>query len=122
MGTKKTREAERLLRRRRIRRKITGTPERPRLSVFKSHKNFCIQAIDDTAGATLVAISSQEPEVKKMLSVRANVAAAKMIGNLMAERLKAKGIVAVVFDRGGYRYHGALKAVAEAARESGLKM
>jgi large subunit ribosomal protein L18 len=102
----------------RIRAKINGTPERPRLAVFRSVKHIYAQVIDDRAGHTLVSASSNE----KGASVNGgNVAGAKEIGKLIAERAVAKGLKAVVFDRGGYLYHGRVKALADAAREVGLE-
>jgi large subunit ribosomal protein L18 len=118
---KKTREASREIRHARIRKKVMGTAERPRLNVFKSHKNLYIQIIDDKAGHTLAAVSSLEPEVKTSLKARGNLASAKAIGTLVAQRAQAKGIKRVIFDRGGNRFFGAIKALADAARESGLE-
>jgi len=103
---------------RRIRRTLRGTPERPRLAVFRSVAHIYAQVIDDTAGKTLVSASSVDKSVK---TNGGNVAAAKTIGKLVAERAKEKGIGRVVFDRGGYRYHGRVKALADAAREAGLE-
>lgn len=103
---------------RRIRRRLSGSASRPRLAVFRSLKHIYAQVIDDTKGHTLVAASSNE---KDNTINGGNVAGAKAIGKLVAERAKAKGIETVVFDRGGYRYHGRVKALAEAAREAGLK-
>ena len=103
---------------RRIRRKLAGTPERPRLAVFRSVAHIYAQVIDDTAGRTLVAASSVDKGVR---SKGGNVAAAKVIGQLVAERAKEKGIARVVFDRGGYQYHGRVKALADAARAAGLE-
>jgi len=104
--------------RERIRQKVTGTTERPRLAVFKSSKHIYAQVIDDAAGRTLVAASSldKDADVKG-----ANAAAAKAVGALIARRAKDKGITRVVFDRGGYLYHGNIKALADAARENGLE-
>jgi large subunit ribosomal protein L18 len=102
----------------RIRRKLQGTEERPRLAVFRSVAHIYAQVIDDTKGQTLVAASSVEKAGK---SGGGNVAAAKAIGKSIAERAKEKGIKAVVFDRGGYQYHGRVKALADAAREAGLE-
>src|SRR3954449_9636712 len=102
----------------RIRRKLSGTPERPRLAVFRSVGHIYAQVIDDTAGNTLVPGGSVDKDGK---TNGGNVAAAKTIGKLVAERAKEKGIKAVVFDRGGYQYHGRVKALAEAAREAGLE-
>lgn len=101
----------------RIRRRLSGTPERPRLAVFRSLKHIYAQVIDDTKGHTLAAASSNE----KGGSNGGNVAGAKAVGKLVAERALAKGIRAVVFDRGGYLYHGRVKALADAAREAGLQ-
>ncbi|NTV51444.1 MAG: 50S ribosomal protein L18 [Candidatus Firestonebacteria bacterium] len=116
-----SRNAERQNRHVRLRRKVEGSTERPRLHVFKSHKNFYIQVIDDLAGTTLVAASSLEPEMKSSIKSRGNVEAAKKMGGVIAERLLAKGIKQVVFDRGGYQYQGAVKALADAARAAGLE-
>lgn len=102
---------------RRIRNKVKGTGERPRLCVFRSLKQIYAQVIDDTKGHTLVAADSGGAEV----AGGGNLAGAKAVGRLIAERAKAKGIRKVVFDRGGYLYHGRVKALAEAAREAGLE-
>jgi large subunit ribosomal protein L18 len=101
----------------RIRRRVRGTPERPRLAVFRSLKHIYAQVIDDVKGHTVVAASSAEENGKN----GGNVAGAKAIGQLVAERAKDKGVKAVVFDRGGYLYHGRVKALAEAARKAGLE-
>jgi len=103
---------------RRIRRKLSGTAERPRLAVFRSVAHIYAQVIDDVAGATLVSASTVDKAAK---TNGGNVAAAKTIGKLVAERAKEKGIKSVVFDRGGYQYHGRVKALADAAREAGLE-
>ena len=110
--------AQRLKRHRRVRAKISGTAERPRLAVFRSSKNIYAQLIDDVAGNTLVAAASNE---KDFGIYGGNCDAAKKVGALIAERALAKGIDTVVFDPGGYVYHGRVQALAEAARESGLK-
>jgi large subunit ribosomal protein L18 len=102
----------------RIRRKLSGTTERPRLAVFRSVAHIYAQVIDDTKGATLVSASSVDKGAK---TNGGNVAAAKAIGKLVAERAKAKGVKNVVFDRGGYQYHGRVKALADAARAAGLE-
>jgi len=102
----------------RIRRKLSGTGERPRLAVFRSVGHIYAQVIDDVEGKTLVSASSVDKAAK---TNGGNVAAAKTIGKLVAERAKEKGIKAVVFDRGGYQYHGRIKALADAAREAGLE-
>lgn len=101
----------------RIRKKLSGTAERPRLAVFRSIKHIYAQVIDDRSGTTLVSASTAE----KGAPNGGNVAGASAIGKLVAERAKEKGISAVVFDRGGFLYHGRVKALADAARESGLK-
>ncbi|MGC8791997.1 MAG: 50S ribosomal protein L18 [Bryobacteraceae bacterium] len=103
---------------RRIRKKVRGTPERPRLCVFRSLKHIYAQVIDDTRGHTLAAASSLE---KGRSIPGGNVQGAREVGRLIAERALAKGIRKVVFDRGGYRYHGRVKALADAAREAGLE-
>ena len=103
---------------RRIRRKLAGTAERPRLAIFRSVAHIYAQVIDDVAGATVVSASTVDKGGK---TNGGNVAAAKAIGQLVAERAKEKGIKNVVFDRGGYQYHGRVKALADAAREAGLE-
>ena len=105
----------------RVRTRIEGTPERPRLCVYRSLGHIYAQVIDDRAGKTLVSASSIDAETKKNLKGGGNIAAAKVIGKTIAERAKAKGVSQVVFDRGGYKYHGRVKALADAAREAGLK-
>ncbi len=111
-------KAQRLKRHKRVRSKVSGTPERPRLNVFRSEKNIYAQIIDDVAGNTLVAASSLDKEIS---GNGGNKAAARAVGKLIAERAKAKGIGAVVFDRGGYLYHGRVAELAEGAREGGLE-
>jgi large subunit ribosomal protein L18 len=106
---------------RRIREKVTGQSNRPRLCVFRSLKHTYVQIVDDAAGKTLVAASTAEKSVRGDLKQSGNISASKLVGKVIAERAKAKGIDTVVFDRGGYLYHGRIKAIAEAARESGLK-
>ena len=115
------RSKERLRIHRRIRAKITGDTSRPRLCVFRSLKYMYAQVIDDSRGTTLAAASTVEKEIKSSLKNTGNIEASKLLGKKIAERARAKGIETVVFDRGGYLYHGRVKAVAEAARESGLK-
>ena len=105
----------------RIRKRLTGSTVRPRLAVFRSNKHIYAQIIDDSKGATLTAASSLDTDAKKDVKHGGNIAAAKAVGKLVAERAKAKGIDAVLFDRGGYLYHGRIKALADAAREAGLK-
>lgn len=104
----------------RVRKKIHGTPERPRLSVFRSAKHMYAQIIDDTKGVTLVSASTLDKELKD-IGNGGNVEAARKVGELIAKRAKEKGIDKVVFDRGGYLYHGRVQALAEAARETGLQ-
>jgi large subunit ribosomal protein L18 len=105
----------------RVRMKVSGTPERPRLSVYRSVGHIYTQIIDDGTGRTLVSASSVDKEVKKGLKGGGNIAAAKSVGKIIAERAKAAGVSKVVFDRGGYKYHGRVKALADAAREAGLQ-
>src|SRR5947208_15752655 len=104
--------------RERIRAKVTGSAERPRLAVFKSLKHIYAQVIDDATGKTIVSASSRDEESS---TKGANAAAAKAVGELIAKKAKDKGITQVVFDRGGYLYHGNIKSLADAARENGLK-
>jgi large subunit ribosomal protein L18 len=117
----KDRQSARELRHLRIRQQVRGTAARPRLSVFRSLKHVYAQLIDDETGRTLVAVSSLSPEFKPRLANGGNVAAARLVGELVAEKARAAGIERVVFDRGGYQYHGRVKALAEAARAGGLK-
>jgi len=105
----------------RIRKRLSGSPVRPRLAVFRSTKHIYAQIIDDSKGTTLIAASTLDADARKDLKHGGNIAAAKAVGKLVAERAKQKGIDAVLFDRGGYLYHGRVKALAEAAREAGLK-
>ncbi len=114
--TVKTKGQSRLRRRRRVRAKVRGTSERPRLSVFRSNRGIQAQVIDDVAGHTLAAVNWTEGDLKSLKSMEQ----AKRAGELLAERAKAAGVDAVVFDRGGYRYHGRVKALADGAREKGL--
>ncbi len=105
----------------RVRTKVSGTTERPRLCVYRSLGHIYAQVIDDHSGKTLVSASSVDGETKKNLKGGGNIAAAKVIGKAVAERAKAAGVEKVVFDRGGYKYHGRVKALADAAREAGLQ-
>jgi large subunit ribosomal protein L18 len=105
----------------RVRTKVSGTTDRPRLCVYRSVGHIYIQVIDDRSGHTLVSASSVDKEVKKGLKGGGNIAAAKSVGKIIADRAKAAGISKVVFDRGGYKYHGRVKALADAAREAGLQ-
>jgi large subunit ribosomal protein L18 len=104
----------------RVRKKISGTPERPRLSVFRSAKHIYAQLVDDTQGVTLVSASTLDKELAGQIKNGGNVEAARKVGELVAKRAIAKGINKVVFDRGGYLYHGRVQALADAAREAGL--
>ena len=117
MITKTNRKMERARRHARVRRKISGTAERPRLCVYRSNANLYVQVIDDVAGKTLVSASTLDKEVKTKY---ANKEAAKEVGALIAKRALEKNIKDVVFDRGGYIYHGGIKELAEAARKGGL--
>ncbi len=107
-------------RHRRVRRKVAGTPERPRLAVFRSNRHIVAQVIDDTAGRTLAAASSLEAPLRAKPT--GNQEAAKAVGRLVAERAREHGVTRVVFDRGGSRYHGRVAALADAAREAGLEV
>jgi large subunit ribosomal protein L18 len=110
----------RKIRHRRVRRLVRGTAERPRLVVFRSLNHMYAQLIDDAAGRTLVAVDSRSPDFQQRQKSGGNVAAAKIVGELIAQRAKAQGIDQAVFDRGGYQYHGRVKALADAARSGGL--
>lgn len=105
----------------RVRRKVSGTAERPRLCVFRSLSHMYAQVIDDSKGVTLASASTLDKEVKDAIEFAGNVEGSKAVGKLVAERALAQGIETVVFDRGGYIYHGRVAALAEAAREAGLK-
>ena len=118
MINKEAKNVARVRRHIRVRRKISGTPECPRLNIFRSNKNIVAQVIDDVAGKTLVSASTMDKEVKTKQS---NIEAAKEVGELIAKRAIKAGIKQVVFDRGGYIYHGKVQAFAEAAREAGLE-
>lgn len=121
MLKKADKNANRLQRHKRVRRKISGTSQRPRLCVFRSANNIYAQIIDDTKRVTLVAASSLEVEVKSAVNHTGNKEAAKKVGELVAKKAVEKGITEVVFDRGGYLYHGRIQELAEGAREAGLK-
>lgn len=117
----KQKKARRERAHRRVRTRVSGTTQRPRLAVYKSGRYIYAQVIDDAQGATLAAASSLEPTLKQQLKgSRGNRAAAKLVGETVAQRAREKGVEQVVFDRGGYIYHGIVKALAEAAREKGL--
>jgi large subunit ribosomal protein L18 len=105
----------------RLRRGLVGTPDRPRLCVYRSLKHIHAQVVEDRTGRTLAAASSVDKEVRKQVKGGGNIAAAKIVGKAIAERARAAGVDKVVFDRGGYQYHGRVQALAEAAREAGLK-
>jgi large subunit ribosomal protein L18 len=111
-------KAARLKRHKRVRAKVSGTPERPRLNVFRSEKNISVQLIDDVAGATLASASSVE---KGFAGSGSNKEGARKVGAMIAERARARGITSVVFDRGGYVYHGRVRELAEEARAGGLE-
>ncbi len=121
MIKKVSRNERRLRRHKRIRKKVFGTPERPRLCVFRSNKHIYAQIIDDTIGHTLVSASTLDPELREKLQKTWNKEAAREVGRLIAKRALEKGIKKVVFDRGGYKYHGRVKELAEGAREGGLE-
>jgi large subunit ribosomal protein L18 len=116
---KKTASRDR--RHRRVRAKVKGTAQRPRLNVYRSLANIFAQVIDDIDGKTLVSASTIDKEVEKQIGDKNKVDSAKIVGKILAERAKSAGITAVVFDRGGYRYHGRVAALAEGAREGGLE-
>ena len=118
MVAKKDKNAQRLRRHKRVRAKVSGTPERPRLAVYRSNANISAQIIDDVKGITLVSASTLE---KVFEGIGSNKEAAKKIGMTIAERAAEKGITEVVFDRSGYLYHGRVSALADGAREGGLK-
>ena len=122
MLKKADKNAKRLQRHKRVRRKVFGTPQRPRLCVFRSSNNIYAQIIDDTNRVTLVAASSLDEAVKGAVNHTGNKEAAKMVGEMVAKKAVEKGITEVVFDRGGYIYHGRIKELAEGAREAGLKL
>ena len=121
MEKRTDKNSTRKARRERYRQKVAGIAGRPRLAVYRSLNHIYAQAIDDAAGATLATASSVDKEIRKSLKNGGNIAAAKTVGEAIARRLKEKGLTEVVFDRGGYLYHGRIKALAEAAREHGLK-
>jgi large subunit ribosomal protein L18 len=114
----KQKQSKRLQRKKHVRKKIAGTSERPRLTVFKSNKNFSIQVVDDIKGHTLVSASTLE---KELAAIKTNVEGGSQLGKVIGERMKAAGISTIVFDRNGYMYHGVVKAIAEAARAEGIQ-
>ena len=120
MKTKKTLRAARIRRHERVREKVAGTAERPRLCVFRSLNHIYSQVIDDQEGHTLVAASDLEADIRQQVDGKSKTQVAGLVGGRLAKRAVEKGIKTVVFDRGGYKYHGRVKALAEAAREAGL--
>lgn len=121
MIKKQDRRLQRIRRHLRIRKKIFGTAERPRLSVFRSEKHIYVQLIDDMKGHTILSASTLDPELRQKITKTYNKEAAREVGKLIAQRALAKGINQVIFDRGGFKYHGRIKELADAAREVGLK-
>lgn len=121
MRTVVNKRAERKRRQARLRKKVFGTAERPRLAVFRSHQHIYVQIINDEQGHTLASASTMEPEVRQQGSYFGNSDAARIIGERIAKKAQEKGIAKVVFDRGGNKYHGRVAALAEAAREHGLE-
>ena len=120
MAKQKTRSIARIRRHARVRKHVSGTPERPRLNVFRSLNDIYVQVIDDEAGQTLVSASTIDKEIRPKTKGLSKTEQAKLVGTAIAERAKARGIKSVVFDRGGYRYIGRVKALADSAREGGL--
>ena len=120
MGSTNVRQQARLKRKKRIRKKIHGTPQRPRLTVFRSARHIYAQIVDDTVGRTLVTASTMDQQNENAPKFENKVAAANFVGKLIGERALGKGIAEVVFDRNGYLYHGRVKSLSEGARESGL--
>lgn len=114
------RERSRIKRKMRIRKKVYGTPERPRLTIFRSDKHIYAQVVDDTRGITVAATSTLSPDFKEHEKPKGKVESAKLIGQLIARKAQATGVSKVVFDRNGFMYHGRIKALADSAREAGL--
>jgi len=121
MATKKSRSVARIKRHQRVRKTVQGSPERPRLSIFRSVAEIYAQVIDDEAATTLVSASSIDHELRAQMMTLKKTDQARLVGKAVAERARAKGITKVVFDRGGFRYIGRVKALADAAREGGLE-
>ena len=121
MIKKESKNIKRKVRHVRVRKKVLGTPERPRLSIYKSLGNMYAQIIDDATGSTLASASTLDKDLKEKVGYTGNKAAAKLVGEMVAKRALDKGIDKVVFDRGGYIYHGRVKELAEGAREAGLQ-
>jgi large subunit ribosomal protein L18 len=120
MDKAKEKRASRIRRHVRVRRKVTGTAERPRLAVYRSLEHIYAQVIDDTMGRTLVSASTVDREIRKAIAGKPKTEEAKIVGQYIAQRAKAAGVTQVVFDRGGNQYHGRIKALADGAREAGL--
>jgi large subunit ribosomal protein L18 len=118
---KESRREKRITRHERVRKHLSGTPEKPRLCVFRSLKNISVQIIDDVHGTTLAAASTLDKEIKAQAAYGGNKAAAKLVGEAVAKKALEKGIETVAFDRGGFLYHGRVKELADGAREAGLK-
>lgn len=118
---RESRNDKRVARHQRIRKNLSGTPEKPRLCVFRSNKNISVQIIDDVNGVTLASASTTDKELKSQVAYGGNKAAAKAVGEAIAKRALDKGIEEVTFDRGGFLYHGRVKELADGAREAGLK-
>jgi len=114
-------QTRRLRRQRHVRNRLTGTPQRPRLAVFRSSKHIYAQMINDQTGTTLVTASTMEPDIKSQVKYGGNKAAAALVGRVVAERAKQAGIDKICFDRRSYKYHGRVEALAQAAREAGLQ-
>ena len=121
MAVSRSRNQLRMRRHARVRKRLAGAGQRPRLSIFRSLHHIYVQLIDDASGKTLASASTREKDVAKGLESLKTIGAAEKIGKVIAERAKAKGITSVVFDRGGYKYHGRIKALADAARGAGLE-
>jgi large subunit ribosomal protein L18 len=120
MAAPRSRRGRRVMRHLRVRRKMRGVSERPRLAVFRSLSHVYAQVIDDAQGVTLTAASSLEDQVRQRRNGKPKTEVSKLVGELIAQRAKEKGVTQVVFDRGGYKYHGRVKALADAARQGGL--
>jgi large subunit ribosomal protein L18 len=120
-GRLNPRQEARLKRKKRIRKKISGSQERPRLSVFRSSKHIYAQVIDDLNGVTLLTASTMSPEIREQEKVKGKIEDAKRVGKIIADKAKAQGITRVIFDRNGFMYHGRVRALAAAAREAGLE-
>jgi len=118
---KKTKREYRVVRHKRVRRKVQGTPERPRMSVFRSARHISVQIIDDVHAVTLVSASTLTPELRNSNPDEGKIGKARLVGREIANRAREKGIEEVIFDRGGYQYHGRVRALADAAREAGLR-